>query len=77
MLLQHATATAAEQSTRDQSLDSQDEWDALTHAVHGADPGRYPRIAAVAPDLVSGTAEQRLSWGFNVLINGVLQTPVR
>lgn len=50
VLLQFATATAAEQGTRDESPDA----------------GR----------LVSGTPQQRLSWGFRMLINGILATPV-
>lgn len=75
VLMQHATATAAEQSTRDQAIDSQDEWDALAHAVHTADGQTHPRIAALAGQLISGAPGERLSWGFQVLINGVAHTP--
>ncbi|MET9530525.1 TetR/AcrR family transcriptional regulator C-terminal domain-containing protein [Streptomyces sp. NPDC006649] len=75
VLMQYATATAAEHSTREHAVDAQDEWDALTHAVHTADERTHPRIAALAPRLVSGAPDERLSWGFQALINGVVHTP--
>jgi hypothetical protein len=31
-------------------------------------------LAALAEELLSGTGETRLAWGFHVLINGILQT---
>lgn len=80
LLMQYATATAAEHSPREQAVDAQDakdEWDALTHAVHGADAGTHPRIAALAGPLLGGAPTARLSWGFQALINGVVHTPVR
>jgi AcrR family transcriptional regulator len=75
VLLQYATATAAEQGTRGQSVTARDEWDALTDAVHTVDRHTHPRIAALATELMSGPPRERLSWGFRVLINGVLHTP--
>jgi AcrR family transcriptional regulator len=75
LLLQYATATAAEQSGRDESVVAQDDWDALTRALHGVDRRTHPRIAALSGHLISGTPEERLSWGFNPLLNGVLGTP--
>lgn len=74
-LLLHATATAAEQGTRGQSLDADDDWAALRRAIDGASPAAHPHIAALAGDLLHGTPEQRLSWGFHMLINGILHTP--
>ncbi|GAB2701860.1 TetR/AcrR family transcriptional regulator [Kitasatospora kifunensis] len=74
-LLQFATATAAEQATRDQSADAQAEWDALTHALHAVSEHTHPHISALATQLVSGAPQQRLSWGFHLLINGILHTP--
>jgi AcrR family transcriptional regulator len=75
ILMQYATATAAEQATRDQSIDEQDDWDALSRAVQGTDPRTHPRIAALAQQLMSGEPLERLSWGFRALINGVIHTP--
>ncbi|MEU8630067.1 TetR/AcrR family transcriptional regulator [Streptomyces sp. NPDC048669] len=76
VLLQYATATAAEQATRDQSTDTQAEWDSLTGALHGTSARTHPHIAGVAAQLVSGTAEQRMSWGIATLINGISATPL-
>ena len=75
LLLQFATATAAEQSTRDQSGNAQDEWDALTAALRGASRERHPRIAALGTELLGGTGPARLAWGFQALIGGVLAAP--
>lgn len=76
LLLQYATATAAEHSGRDESVVAQDDWDALTRALHGVDRRTHPQIAALSGHLISGTPEERLSWGFHALLNGVLGTPV-
>ncbi|MEV8409956.1 hypothetical protein AB0R12_30480, partial [Streptomyces niveus] len=38
-------------------------------------PHPYPRIAALADDLVSGTPGQRLRWMFDMVVNGALATP--
>ncbi|MFI9274483.1 TetR/AcrR family transcriptional regulator [Kitasatospora sp. NPDC052896] len=76
VLLQYATASAAEQATRAQSPDdAKDAWDALTRALHGASDRTHPQIAALAGPLLSGAPRERLSWGFQVLINGILHTP--
>jgi AcrR family transcriptional regulator len=74
-LLQTATATAAEHSTRERAIDAQDEHDALTAALLGADPRTHPRLAALGPELISGTPETRLTWILHMLINGVQHTP--
>ncbi|WP_344422275.1 TetR/AcrR family transcriptional regulator [Amycolatopsis minnesotensis] len=76
VLLQLATATAAEHATQDESSDNADEWDALTRALHGVSADTHPRIAALGPRLLSGTPEQRLSWGLRSVLNGIAHTPV-
>jgi AcrR family transcriptional regulator len=75
VLLQHATATAAEQSARAADADAAGDWDALVAALRGASPERRPHLAALAGPLLSGTPRQRLSWGFQALITGILRTP--
>jgi AcrR family transcriptional regulator len=75
VLLQVATATAAERSTRAHSADAEAEHSALVAALHVASPDTYPRIAALGDDLVSGTPERRLVWIFRAVINGTLATP--
>jgi AcrR family transcriptional regulator len=75
LLLQFATATAAEHAGDDGPPNSQEEWDVLVAAVHGASGDTHPRVAALGADLLSG-GEHRLEWGFRVLINGALHTPI-
>ncbi|MFE4412589.1 TetR/AcrR family transcriptional regulator [Streptomyces sp. NPDC056821] len=75
-LLQYATATAAEHGTQKSSPGLQDDWNALTRATHAVDEATHPMIKAHMPALLAGSAEHRLSWGFNVLINGIIHTPL-
>ncbi|RSM56298.1 TetR family transcriptional regulator [Amycolatopsis sp. WAC 01376] len=70
ILLQHATATAAEHAEED----SPDDWDALARAVRDADETTHPQIAAHAADLLTGRPGQRMSWGLRVLITGITHT---
>ncbi|MFJ3492184.1 TetR/AcrR family transcriptional regulator [Streptomyces sp. NPDC086091] len=72
LLLQHATADAAEHAEQTPA----EEWDALTRALHGADPATHPHIAATAGELLSGHPEERLSWAAQALITGIAQTAV-
>ncbi|MYS21595.1 transcriptional regulator, TetR family [Streptomyces sp. DvalAA-14] len=76
VLLQFATATAAEHAGRDTaSATARDDWDAVAAAVRGASPRTHPQLAALGADLLSGPPEARLSWGFQLLINGIQHTP--
>ncbi|HMG62736.1 MAG TPA: TetR/AcrR family transcriptional regulator C-terminal domain-containing protein [Streptosporangiaceae bacterium] len=76
LLLHFATSTAAEQGTRQRAVDAPDEDDALAAALRAAPAATYPQLAAIGADgLLSGPGPDRLTWGFTVLINGVLQTP--
>jgi AcrR family transcriptional regulator len=76
LLLHFATSTAAEQGTRQRAAGAPDEEDALAAALRTAPAATYPQLAALGVDeLLSGPGPDRLTWGFNVLINGVLQTP--
>jgi AcrR family transcriptional regulator len=76
LLLHFATSTAAEQGTRQRTIDASDEEDAVAAALRAAPAATYPHLAAVgAEELMSGPGPDRLTWGFSVLINGVLQTP--
>jgi AcrR family transcriptional regulator len=76
LLLQWGTATAAEQGTRQQSLDADDEWDALLGTVRATSAATHPHVAELARELVSGAPEQRLRWGLRTLLNGITATPV-
>ncbi|KUN02957.1 TetR family transcriptional regulator [Streptomyces yokosukanensis] len=72
LLLQHATATAAEHAGQE----SPDEWQAVSRALREAPAGTHPHIAASADVLVSGTPEARLSWALRTLIDGIEHTAV-
>lgn len=74
VLLQVGTATAAEQSARNRTVDAEAEHEVLTAALRDATPATHPRIASLADELVSGTPEARLAWIFQMLVNGVLHT---
>ncbi|GHD42824.1 TetR/AcrR family transcriptional regulator [Streptomyces galbus] len=76
LLLQHATAVAAEHATQEDSPASQDDWNALSRAVHGVDESTHPMIRAHLPALLAGPVDHRLTWGFDVLINGIAGTPL-
>jgi AcrR family transcriptional regulator len=76
LLLHFATATAAEQGTREHAVDAQDEQDTLAAALRDAPAAAFPHIAAIgAEELLSGAGPDRLTWGFHVLISGIGQTP--
>lgn len=75
LLLQFPTAVAAEHGTRDRAIEAEDEEDALVIALQDVSPDSHPQLAALGTELVSGGELERLTWGFNVLINGALHTP--
>ncbi|MEU9478941.1 TetR/AcrR family transcriptional regulator [Streptomyces sp. NPDC048191] len=72
LLLQHATATAAEHAGED----SPGDWQALVRALREAPSDTHPHIAANAEALLSGAPEARLSWAVRTLINGIERTAV-
>ncbi|WP_338694594.1 TetR/AcrR family transcriptional regulator C-terminal domain-containing protein [Streptomyces sp. Q6] len=74
VLLQVATATAAEQSARGSGAPEGDH-DALVAALRGVGAEHHPRIAAIGDDLFSGSPEGRLAWIFRAVINGTAATP--
>ena len=75
ILLHFATSTAAEQGTRHRAAGAEEEEDALAAALREAPAGTFPQIAALGAELLSGAGPDRLIWGFNVLISGIIQTP--
>ncbi|MFE1752426.1 TetR/AcrR family transcriptional regulator [Streptomyces anandii] len=75
ILLQSATASAAEHSSRVEDTRSDEEWRRLNRALAEATAETYPHIHAQAADLVSGTPEERTRWAIDMLVNGILATP--
>jgi hypothetical protein len=74
VLLQLATATAAEQSARTLAPATRHEEERLTAALRSAPADQYPRIAAVGDELLSGSGSERLDWAFTSIINGIVRT---
>ena len=72
LLLQHATAQAAEHV--DEASD--EEWDAVHRAVRDASDRTHPHVAALSGDLLSGPPEARQSWALRALITGIERTAV-
>ncbi|MFF5176125.1 TetR/AcrR family transcriptional regulator [Micromonospora sp. NPDC000089] len=75
LLLQHATATAAEQGTRDQAVDAADEQHVLVSALGEVEEGDHPNVVRARDELFSGTGTQRLAWMFDVLVTGIATVP--
>ncbi|GAA5021670.1 TetR/AcrR family transcriptional regulator [Kitasatospora paranensis] len=75
LLLQFATATAAEHAGRGADRPAGEEWDALATALRDVAADTRPHLAAQGTGLLSGAGGARLVWGFRVLINGFLHTP--
>jgi AcrR family transcriptional regulator len=78
VLLLHATTNAVEQSIRQAQDRSEEEDAALIHAIGELArqaPAEHHHLVALGEDIVSGPGQQRLTWGFEVLINGLLATP--
>ncbi len=75
LLLQHATAVAAEQGSRDEATEAAAEEEELVAVIREADAGPYPHIHRTRDELLSGTGEQRTRWAFAALIKGLSSTP--
>ncbi|WP_067691361.1 TetR/AcrR family transcriptional regulator [Nocardia jejuensis] len=75
LLLQYATATAAEQTGHDADPAADADHHALAAALRDAPPRTHPHTAALASEMMSGSGEARLDWGFRLILNGALHTP--
>jgi AcrR family transcriptional regulator len=76
VLLQVATASAAEHSASDRPpAESAAAWDAAARALREAPEATHPHVRALAGNLLAGSPEERQSWGLRMLINGIVSTP--
>jgi len=72
LLLQHATASAAERAAH--SSTNAQELSDLQSTLDAADPDRHPTLArAGSAVFVSGSREERNAWSIDVLIDGALK----
>jgi AcrR family transcriptional regulator len=72
LLLQYATATAAEHADTGDGADAA----ALDAARRSLADSAHPRLVAAGTELFAGTPAQRMDWAFRVLINGAANTPL-
>lgn len=73
LLLLYATAQAVEKTAWRASSRSSANFVSMETALKQADAKALPNITRLGEDLLSGGSD-RLEWGFDVLINGILQT---
>jgi AcrR family transcriptional regulator len=71
LLVQYATATAAEHGTRNQQPDTDDAESDMTVALAAVTAGDYPRLDELKDVLVAGEAAERFRWGIEVLLVGL------
>jgi hypothetical protein len=74
LLLLFATSLAAEHASRDGDVIPVRE-EAVSAALRSASSARYPRIAGIGVDLLSGPPEARYGWGIAVLLTGIATAP--
>jgi AcrR family transcriptional regulator len=75
LLLQHATATAAEHGTQQESVDTDGEVRQQDAAVREADAATHPNIDRARDELFSGTGEMRHRWALAALVDGIASVP--
>ncbi len=75
ILLLVATASVVEH-VAENPPGSGEEWNSLITALEGASPTVTPRVAALVPQLLSGTPRLRRKWTIQVLLDGALHTPL-
>ena len=74
LLMQFATAMAAEQGTREASERADEATSDLEAAIATVEATAYPNIARLGDELLSGDGSSRFAWGLDVLIAGILAT---
>jgi AcrR family transcriptional regulator len=71
LLLQRATATAAEQGVRLQDANTAAADAQVAEVIDHLSPKDHPHLAGVAEELFTGTPTTRLIWSFEVLLDAI------
>jgi AcrR family transcriptional regulator len=71
LLVQYATATAAEHGTRDQQPDTDRAESDMAVALAAVTADDHPRLDALKNVLVAGEGAERFRWGIDVLLAGL------
>jgi AcrR family transcriptional regulator len=77
ILLLHPTAVAVEQSAPASFSRKTDELPALAAKIAAVDAARYPNLARLGGELLTGDGRTRADWAFDVLIDGILAASAR
>ncbi len=73
LVLLYPTAIAAERGNWRASGRESDQFSAIAAAISTADAGRYPNVARLGAEILTGPG--RFDWALDVLLNGFLATP--
>jgi hypothetical protein len=71
LLLQRATATAAEEGERRLDTNTAAADEQVAEVIEGLSPKRYPHLASLSNEMLSGTPTSRLIWSFDVFLDGI------
>jgi AcrR family transcriptional regulator len=74
LLLLYTTALAAERSHHRASPRAAADFSAMATAISTADAARYPNIARLGGELLSGEGPDRFNWALDVILQGSLTT---
>ncbi len=74
LLLLYVTALAAEKSHHRASSRAAADFSAMATAISTVDEARYPSIARLGGELLSGKGPDRFDWALDVLLQGILTT---
>jgi AcrR family transcriptional regulator len=77
LLLLYPTAVAVEHSGPKSPAQKGNDFAALAARIASADAVRYPHIARLGDELMSGDGPARSGWAFDVLLDGILATASR
>jgi len=72
LLLLYPTAVAVEHSNQKSPTQKADDLTALAAQIAVVDAARYPHVARLGDELVSGAGPDRADWAFDVLLDGIL-----
>jgi len=73
LLLQRATATAAEEGERRLDTNTAAADEQVAEVIEGLSPKRYPHLASLSNEMLSGTPTSRLIWSFEVFLDGITE----
>jgi AcrR family transcriptional regulator len=73
LLLQRATATAAEEGERRLDTNTAAADEQVAEVIEGLSPKQYPHLASLSSEMLSGSPTSRLIWSFEVFLDGITE----